>query len=99
MSEPDGYISIKNWSSFQHYKDRTPPWIKLYNELLDRYHFMQLTSAQKWHLMGLWLMASKHDNKIPNDLDWIKQEIGATEKVRLDPIMRWIELGHDDSAC
>jgi DNA-binding NarL/FixJ family response regulator len=34
----NGY-SVKNFERFQHYKDRSPPWIKLYNELLDDYEF------------------------------------------------------------
>ena len=25
----------KNWSQFQHYKGRRPPWIKLHRALLD----------------------------------------------------------------
>ena len=86
------YIQVRNWREFQHYRDRTPPWIKLYNELLDRYHFMHLTSQQKWHLLGLWLLASKHANYIPLDLVWITKEIGATEPVELEPLARWIEV-------
>jgi hypothetical protein len=29
------YLRVKNWSEFQHYKDRNPPWIKLHRTLLD----------------------------------------------------------------
>jgi hypothetical protein len=28
-------IRIKNWAQFQHFKDRKPPWVKLYRDLLD----------------------------------------------------------------
>ena len=28
---------VKNWSKFQHYKNRNPPWIRLHVEILDDY--------------------------------------------------------------
>src|SRR5687768_18068275 len=52
-----------NFESFQHYKDRAPPWIKLYNELLDDYEFGQLPDASKMHLVAIWLLASRSDRK------------------------------------
>ena len=30
-------MRIKNWAQFQHFKDRSPPWIKLHREFLDDY--------------------------------------------------------------
>ena len=45
-------------SGFQHYKDRSAPWIKLYNELLDDYRFAVLPDASKWHLVA-YLAAGK----------------------------------------
>jgi hypothetical protein len=26
---------VKDWTKFQHFKDRRPPWIKLYRDILD----------------------------------------------------------------
>lgn len=43
-----GFLRVKNFDRFQHYKDRTPPWIKLYNDLLDDYDFSCLPDAEKW---------------------------------------------------
>ena len=31
------YIKITNWEKTQHYSKRTPPWIRLYVEILDKY--------------------------------------------------------------
>jgi hypothetical protein len=76
-----GYLSIKNFEEFQHYKDRAPPWIKLYNRLLDDYEFGRLPDASKAHLISLWLLASRMDNKIPNDPPWIASRINATGPV------------------
>ena len=81
------YFSVKNFEEFQHYKDRSPPWIKLYNELLDNYEFGRLQDASKMHLISIWLLASRSDNHIPYDADWIARKINATESVNLQVLV------------
>lgn len=76
-------FSVKNFERFQHYKDRAPPWIKLYNELLDDYEFGRLPDASKMHLIAIWLLASRSDNKIPYDSAWVARRINANTKVDL----------------
>jgi len=53
-------IKPKNWVDFQHYKDRSPPWIKLHHRLLDNYEFHLMQDASKSLAMCLWLIASEH---------------------------------------
>jgi len=76
-------FSVKNFERFQHYKDRAPPWIKLYNELLDDYEFGRLPDASKMHLIAIWLLASRSNNKIPYDSAWVARRINANTKVDL----------------
>ncbi len=76
-----GVLSVKNFEQYQHYKDRKPPWIKLYNDVLDDYAFEVMPDASKAHLMLIWLLASRTDNRIPNDPEWIARKIGATGPV------------------
>lgn len=80
------FFKVKNYDKFQHYRDRTPPWIKLYNELLDDYDFGCLPDASKMHLVAIWLLASRSDNHLPRDPVWIAKRINATEPVDLDRI-------------
>lgn len=82
-----GFISVKNFERFQHYKDRNPKWIKLYNDVLDDYAFGCLPDASKWLAVGIWLLASRHENRIPNDLEWIGRRINASEPVDLGPLL------------
>ena len=70
------YLKIKNWSEFQHYKDRNPPWIKLHRTLLDDYEFSRLQDASKAHLMLIWLFASQKNGAIPNDPEFLKDKLG-----------------------
>src|SRR5690606_3926887 len=50
---------IKNWSEFQHYKDRSPPWIKLHRSFLDDFDFSRLPIASKALAPMLWLLAAE----------------------------------------
>ena len=81
------YVSIKNFEQFQHYKDRSPPWIKLYNSLLDDYDFGCLQDASKLHLVMIWLLASRNDNRLPADPNWIARRINATEPVDVSALI------------
>lgn len=69
-------LLVKNWTEFQHYKDRNPPWIKLHRSLLDDYDFARLPDASKAHLMLLWLFASQNGGKIPEDAKFLQRKLG-----------------------
>jgi hypothetical protein len=84
------YLAVKNYERFQHYRDRLPPWIKLYNTLLDDYAFIELPETARIHLVLLWLVASRHENRIPYDLKYLTRAIHA--KSRID-IPRLVEAG------
>jgi len=81
------HLQVKNFDKFQHYKDRTPPWIKLYNDILDDYEFSCLRDASKLHLILIWLLASRTNNKFPADPKWIQQKIMALEPVDIDELI------------
>jgi len=80
---PPKFVCVKNWSRYQHYKDRTPPWIKLYNSLLDDHAFCSLPDASKAHFLCILLAASRHENRIPLDSEWLGRFMHATESIDL----------------
>lgn len=58
---------IRHWEKYQHYKDRNPPWIKLYaRELKTNHSWMTMDHA----IRGLWCLllclASEREGAIPN---------------------------------
>lgn len=85
----ENYFKVKSWGDFQHYKDRNPPWIKLHNHLLDNYEFECLPDASKAHLLCIWMLASRTQNKMPMDPQWIKRKIGASENVDLEILVKY----------
>ena len=48
----------KNWEKFQHYKHRSPPWIKLHRDILDDFDWWSLPIASRAIAPCLWLLAS-----------------------------------------
>lgn len=54
-------IRIKDWQKFQHFKDRTPPWVKLYRDILDDPDWHDLDGESAKVLTMLWLIASEDE--------------------------------------
>ncbi len=59
-------MRIKNWLRFQHFKDRKPPWIKLYREILDDLEWHRLSGDAAKSLVMIWLISSESDGYIPD---------------------------------
>lgn len=76
----DPTVKVPNWSEFQHYKDRSPPWIKLHRQLLNNRQWHSLSAPACKLLVELWLIAAETvDGTIAegtDDLAW---------RVRRDP--------------
>ena len=81
------FFRVTNWDQYQHYKDRDPAWIKLYARLLDSYAFAALADNSKWHLIGIFLLASKQGNRIPGDPRWVRKKIAARTRVDLEALL------------
>ena len=58
-------VKIKDWAKFQHFKDRKPPWIKLYRDLLDDISWHELPGEDAKALVMIWLIASESDGELP----------------------------------
>lgn len=78
------FFRIRDFRKYQHYKDRNPPWVKLHGELLDDYEFQQLPLPARYLFLHLTWLASKTDNKIPNDGAWIAGRLGADASAGAD---------------
>jgi hypothetical protein len=90
------YLSVRNFDTFQHYKDRRPPWIKLYAALWRQYDFQQLSEAARYQLISIYVLASQHENQIPWDEGWIRSEIGS-KKLHLQTLVDGGFLYQSDS--
>lgn len=67
-----GYISVTNWRRYQHYRNRKPPWVKFYTELLHPANKINdLPIPTRFLFDRLLLLAAEYDNAIPNDSELV----------------------------
>ena len=86
-------MKIKNWSKFQHFRDRKPPWIKLYREILDDIDWHELDPLASKVLVMCWLIASELDGNLPN-LKTLAFRLRMSERQAKEAISRlshWLE--------
>ena len=85
-------MKIKNWSKFQHFKDRKPPWVKLYRELLDDIEWHLLDPKAAKVLTMLWLIASEDDGYLP-DIKTLAFRLRLSEtetKLAISKLSHWL---------
>lgn len=94
-------LTPSNWKTFQHYKDRSPAWIKLHRAILDDADFQRLPVASRALAPMLWLLASEYeDGKITADLGAISWRLRISEddlQIALKPLLQKFFVS-DDSA-
>ena len=94
------FFRIRNFEKYQHYSDRRPPWIKLYRDLWDDPRFFALDEAARYYLIGLFIIASQHENKIPDDQRWLRAQLLTSKRIPIHDFIAagWVEwLEHSAS--
>jgi hypothetical protein len=77
----NGFLQVRNWNRFQNAdvfkkSDGRPPWIKLYQQLLDDPDIQAMTFADLGRLVTVWLWAARLGNKLPADETWWRRHFG-----------------------
>ena len=93
-------LRIRNWDKYQHYKNRSPSWIKLYNTLLDDLDFSRLDEQNQRHCIFLMLLVSRlAENKLPISVnsthklrigtaEWLSRRIDARSEINLEALLK-----------
>ena len=84
---------VKGWHKFQHFKDRKPPWVKLYRDLLDDMDWHELDPVAAKALVSLWLIASENNGQLP-DNKILAFRLRVTEKAMesiVSKLDHWLE--------
>jgi hypothetical protein len=63
-------LRIKKWATYQHYKERNPPWIKLHRELLTSETWVSLSDASRVLAIALMLLAAGNDNQFEDSTQY-----------------------------
>ena len=83
-------LRVKNWTKFQHYKKRNPPWIKVHVDILISEDWVMTPDPLKGVLIAIMVVASKHDGYIPNNPEYIKRVANLD---KLPNLQHFIEQG------
>jgi DNA-binding MarR family transcriptional regulator len=87
-------MQVKGWGDFQHYKDRSPAWIKLHRSILDNYEFQRLPVASKALAPCIWLLAAEtNDGSVCVDPSFLAFRLRMTEQEATDALKPLIEAG------
>jgi hypothetical protein len=92
-------VKVRNFSKLQHFKDRSPPWIKLYRDILDQRDINLISDCSFRVLVGLWLLASE-DKRGEGNLPCV-EDIAFRLRMEKSKIIRALSelnsfLIHDD---
>ena len=96
------FYKVKNWSRFQHYKERNPPWIKLHYEMLTSSDWVMLADASKLLAVVCMLIASRNNGMVPASPEYIKRVAYLTATPNFKPLLECGFLEKvlaDDSGC
>lgn len=83
-------LTPKNWTSFQHYKDRAPAWIKLHRGLLDNIEYYRLSPEAGKALPLVWLLASERDGIVPEAAE-LSFRLRVSEDLAADILTELVE--------
>ncbi len=88
-------IKVRNWESYQHYRDRNPPWIKLHRNLLDNREWSELSDRSAKVLIGLWLIAAQgsNDGSLGEDINTLAWRLRREEDEVRDIVQELIDVG------
>lgn len=90
---------VKNWHQFQHYKDRSPPWVKLHRALLDDFKFSSLPLASKALAPLLWLLAAENmKGEVECDPEWLAFRLRWSVRDTTAGVTALIDKGFLESA-
>jgi hypothetical protein len=91
-SPQPAFLRVRNWSRFQYRSDKRLPWIRDYDDQLEKPEYVMLTDAERGQLKDLRLLANRTGNKIPNDPAYVRNMIRSRSK-RLPNLRKFQQLG------
>jgi len=79
---------IVNWSRFQHYTKRNPPWIKLHYEILSSADWVALSDTSRVLAIACMLIASRNEGFIPSNKEYIKRVAYLNKTPDFGPLLK-----------
>lgn len=81
------FYRIVEWGTYQHYRDRSPPWIKLHANTLTSRTWVSLSNDGRALAIACMLEAAATDNKIPADPQYMRRRAYFDEAPDFAPLV------------
>jgi hypothetical protein len=78
---------VRNWSEYQHYKDRNPPWIKLHYSMLSSEDWVLLDDRSRVLAIACMLIASRNNGEVPGNPEFLKRVAYLNTKPNFKPLI------------
>lgn len=72
---------MTNWAQYQHYRDRTPIWIKLYVEMLHDEKLKKLPIHSRLLFDQMLLLAGMFQNSVPSSPELLEELTGIPREL------------------
>jgi hypothetical protein len=82
------YLEIRNWDQFQHYRHRSPPWIKLHRDILASEDWVMLADASKLLMLVCMVVGARLDGRVPCDPHYLKRVAYLDKLPDLKPLIK-----------
>ena len=66
-------LVIKNWERYQHYKDRSAPWVKLHRDMMTSESWVCGNDLSRVVQIASMMLAPRYTNQIPARFDLLKK--------------------------
>lgn len=86
--------SITEWAEHQHYKDRDPTWVKLYQKTLTSITWLKADLLARTIMLASLLLAARYKNAIPIDEDVLIPAL-APRSTKWEHLMISLRYLHD----
>ena len=83
-----GQLKVRNWDKWQSTrKGVNMNWIKVHRRVLMDPDFIMLSDAEKWHLVGIWMVAADRNGIVNDDPKVLKRVLNLDEEPDLEKFL------------
>lgn len=85
------YVYVKDWERFQPRADRPNlPWLRLHTDLLGDDEFLELSTSDRWLLIGIWMLTQRYGlGRVSGNIRSLRSQLN----VRKGSLERLVEAG------
>jgi len=81
------HFKVANWTEYQHYKDRNPPWIKLHRQIINSEMWVSCDDASRVLAIACMVLAAEFDGCVPANSAYIMRRCYLSHEPNFKPLV------------